>query len=349
MASPFLNSEEYDERAHRLYDDGEYELALDTLKEGLTLYPNAVDLHVGLGYTRLAREEFAWAKQSFEMALLLEPAHEDALVGLGEVLLRFGRHDDALIFFASVPREGSDALFDLLLAMGRALYRERLYGHARRYFEEALDMAPQNAEALAAHAYTLHRSGREAAARRRLRRALALDPQLHEARVYLGHLCYDRGDWRAALDCFQAVPPAEHWDPLALLRLLELKQTFEGLEAGHETLSVWEVRLEELEGEPDEIDDLLEEIAEAGAASEAGSATPDHRVRTREGRILDGSWLEIVAQLRDETGRSTESIAQFMRRHADEQRSLAGIVLPDDDPEDFLRAIARAGLLRIEY
>ena len=58
MATPFLSSEEYDERAHRLYDQGEYETALETLKEGLRLYPNSVELHVGLGYTRLAREEF---------------------------------------------------------------------------------------------------------------------------------------------------------------------------------------------------------------------------------------------------------------------------------------------------
>ena len=58
MPAPFLSSEEYDERAHRQYDSGDYDAALDTLKEGLQLYPSSVDLHVGMGYTRLAREEF---------------------------------------------------------------------------------------------------------------------------------------------------------------------------------------------------------------------------------------------------------------------------------------------------
>jgi hypothetical protein len=65
MPSPFLSSEEYDERAHQLYNEGNYDDALDTLREGLALYPNAVELHVGVGYARVAREEFAWARRSF--------------------------------------------------------------------------------------------------------------------------------------------------------------------------------------------------------------------------------------------------------------------------------------------
>ena len=62
MATPFLSSEEYDERAHQLYNEGQYDEALSVLREGLVLYPNSVELHVGVGYAQLAREEFAWAR-----------------------------------------------------------------------------------------------------------------------------------------------------------------------------------------------------------------------------------------------------------------------------------------------
>ena len=55
MSERFLSSEEYDEQAHELYNDGDYEGALEMLKEGLLLYPNAVELCVGMGYARLAR------------------------------------------------------------------------------------------------------------------------------------------------------------------------------------------------------------------------------------------------------------------------------------------------------
>ena len=68
MPEGFLSSEEYDEQAHQLYNQGDYEGALEMLKEGLSLYPNAVELYVGMGYARLAREEYAWAKGAFERA-----------------------------------------------------------------------------------------------------------------------------------------------------------------------------------------------------------------------------------------------------------------------------------------
>ena len=87
MPNPFLSSEEYDERAHTLYNEGQYDEALDVLREGLSLYPHAVELHVGVGYARLAREEYAWARRAFEEALVLDPEHEDALAGLGETLM----------------------------------------------------------------------------------------------------------------------------------------------------------------------------------------------------------------------------------------------------------------------
>src|SRR5688572_8774111 len=102
MPTPFLSSEEYDERAHQLYNEGNYEDALTMLREGLGLYPNAVELHVGVGYARLARDEFAWARRAFEEALVLDPEHEDALAGLGEVLLRFGQQPQGVKAFRRI-------------------------------------------------------------------------------------------------------------------------------------------------------------------------------------------------------------------------------------------------------
>src|SRR5680860_450264 len=89
MTFSFLSSEEFDEEAHQFYDAGEYDRALEVLQEGLRRFPDGVDLHVGIGYVRLAREEYAWAKLSFEEALVLDADHEDAWVGRGEALLKF--------------------------------------------------------------------------------------------------------------------------------------------------------------------------------------------------------------------------------------------------------------------
>jgi Flp pilus assembly protein TadD len=352
MANSFLGSEEYDERAHRLYDDGEYDSALETLKEGLKLYPHSVELHIGLGYTRLAREEFVWAKQAFEQALVLDPEHEDAFVGLGESLLRFGRREEALLLFARA-REQCDDDLELLLSMGRALYREHLFDEAVEVFECAVDRHADSAEAAAAFGYTLHRRGDLLAARRQLRRALQLDEEHHEARVYLGHLMYDRGDWRGALREFEHIPPADHWDPLAVSRLIELRRALTGVDPAGAELACWQSRLEELDAEGDDIDELLTTLEAAGAADvEAGrspAANGSHAVRLPSGPLLTGSWLEIVRQIRDTSGLPGETIAQFMRRRADEERLRTGIRLPAEDPREFVRAGARAGYWLIEY
>ncbi|MGH7475211.1 MAG: tetratricopeptide repeat protein [Longimicrobiales bacterium] len=358
MATPFLSAEEYDERAHKLYNDGDYDAALETLKEGIRLYPNSVELFVGFGYARLAREEYAWAREAFEKALVLDPEHEDALVGLGEVLLRFGRHKDALGLFDRVRQLVADDDLELLLSIGRALYREEMFEEAREAFAEAATVRPDSAEAAAALGYTLHRLAETNAARRLLRRALKLDGSHHEARIYLGHLHYDRGEWELALEQYEAVPPADHWDPVAIWRLLELKRALHGAGGEAPELKGWAERLDQLENVDDATEALLAEIEQRAAEPsqlELFERDPEsvptqlvHQVRGEGGRVFAGTWLDIVRQMRDAAGRPDETIAEYMRREARDAQRRGQRRVPADDPESFLLALARAGVLKID-
>ena len=97
MSESFLSSDEYDENAHSLYNEGRYDEALDLLRVGVTLYPHAVELHVGMAYAYLAREEYAWARRSFDRAVARDPDHEDALAGLGETLLKIGDRGGVIV------------------------------------------------------------------------------------------------------------------------------------------------------------------------------------------------------------------------------------------------------------
>ena len=212
MAESLLSSDEYDERAHQLYNNGDYRGALEILKEGLSHYPEAVELCVGLGYARLAREEYAWARHAFERAVVLDAAHEDALVGLGETLLCFGEHRQALRLFDRVVSMGLDDDVELMLTIGRALYRAALYTDCHDLFAKVAANRPDSADAAASLGYTLHRLGDDVGAGRQVKRALRLNPDLYEARIYLGHLLYDRGDWEGSLRELEQVPPQEHWD-----------------------------------------------------------------------------------------------------------------------------------------
>ena len=199
MSDPFLNSDEYGDRAHNLYNDGQYDAALEVLKEGLKAFPSAVELHVGIAYARLAREEYGWARRSFEAALGFDPDHEEALAGMGETLLKLGERTAAIRCFDRVLALGFRDDHDLMLQMGRALFREGMVDHARGFFQIAVDGHTGSSEAAACLGYAAHRSGDEDAALYWLRRALDLDPAHAEARIYLGNLLYDRGEYEAAL------------------------------------------------------------------------------------------------------------------------------------------------------
>ena len=363
MPDRFLSSEDYDEQAHQLYNEGDYEGALEMLREGLSLYPNAVELYIGMGYARLAREEYAWARKAFERACVLDPGHEDALVGLGEVLLRFGEYESALRLFDRVQELGFHEDLELMLTMGRALYREQLYLAARDVFARAASARPESAEAAAALGYVLQRLGDEVGSGRQIRRALRLDPDLHEARTYLGHLLYDRGDWEGALREFERVPPVEHWDPLAVWRIMELKRALWHMEHGDARLLPWEERLKELESMEDAIDRLLAEV-EAGAPDEPlrpldasqlelfDGGLPEEveeiQVRTQDGTAYRGSWLGVVRQMRDAAGFGHETLVQFMRRMAERWHESSGVEIPFQDPQAFLRSAAEARLLFLD-
>ncbi|HET7630710.1 MAG TPA: tetratricopeptide repeat protein [Gemmatimonadaceae bacterium] len=378
MPTPFLSSEEYDERAHQLYNEGSYDEALDVLREGLTLYPNSVELHIGVGYARLAREEFAWARRSFEEALVLEPEHEDALAGLGETLLRLGQEEAATRCFNRIFELGYSDDLDLMLQSGRALFREassrersELFELAIRFFEEAVRQAPDSAEAAACLGYAEHRLGDDTAAIASLRNSLRLDAEHAEARIYLANILYDRNDSEGALYHLEQTRPEDHWDELGLWRLIELKRSVYNLPENDPELAPWQARIAELDDDLDDIDELLMEVdvrdalnpermgrhqLEMFGALLSAMADPRevdegprlHQVVGGDGLSFEGSWEEIVLGMRDAGAvDQAASLHEYMKGRAEREFAATGVELPSTDAESFLRALARAGLLRI--
>ncbi len=304
MSDPFLSSEEYDERAHALYNDGRYDEALAMLREGLALYPNAVELHVGVGYARLAREEFAWARRAFDEALVLDPEHEDALAGFGEIALKLGRADEGLHAFERTIELGYEDDTDLMLQIGRALFREGYIDASLSYFERAVAHASDNAEAVACVGYAQHRLGRDRDAIATLRTALALDSGFGEARVYLANLLYDVGDLEIALAEFERTTPEDHWDELGIWRYLELQKAAAGLAEDDPSFAPWEARLGELAEEPDAIDELLAEV-ETQFVEREGAAQAQ-----AQGHLeMLGSLLNGLAKDRDHDSSADEALA----------------------------------------
>ena len=336
MSTPFLSSEEYDERAHALYNEGQYEEALEVLREGLGLYPQSVELHVGVGYARLAREEFAWARQSFETGLVMDANHEDALAGLGETLLKLGQREQALIHFRRILDLGYEDDLDLVLQVGRALFRDEMLEEAREFFETAVRESPELAEAQACLGYVQHRLGKDEEAIAHLERTSAED----------------------------------HWDELGIWRYIDLTKKLKRASDADPEFTEWRNRLGELAGETDPIDDMLAEI-ETRAAEEAESKDRaqlelfstlladlaerrreeemvEHSVRTHDGVEFRGSWDRIVRAMKESNAlMQGRSVQEFMATEARRGFSLTGVKIPTSDAESFLRGSADAGLLRI--
>jgi Flp pilus assembly protein TadD len=371
MLDPFLSSDEYDERAHQLYNEGQYDEAVEVLRQGLSLYPDAVELHVGVGYAHLAREEYAWARRGFRRALALEPEHEDALAGMGEVLLKLGESQAAVKSFDRVLELGFREDLDIVLQMGRALFRGGLMEEARRFFGVAASAHPESAEAAACVGYAAHRLAREQEAVDWLARALALEPGHAEARIYLANLLYDRGDYERALLEFAKTEPDDHWDELGIWRVIELRKTIYRLVDDDPELKPWLVRLADLAGEADATDLLLAELEAAGAEGapardptqlelfgtlltelqerrRRGRGADVHRVAMPDGTTYTGTWEDIVGRMRDAdrlfAGRT---IPEFLAGAAARAARLTGVVIPATDAESFIRGSAEAGLLRI--
>jgi tetratricopeptide (TPR) repeat protein len=317
---------------------------------------------------------------------VLEPEHEDGLAGLGETLLKFGQPDAALRCFHRTLELGYADDIDLMLQVGRTLFREasvreerRLFEEARHFFDVATEQAPEMAEAVACVGYVLHRLGDDDGAVKQLRRALQLDGDHTEARIYLANILYDRGEFEAALYHFERTSPDDHWDELGLWRLIELKRSTYKLDDEDPELRPWDERLTELSSGVDEVDELLMELEPArhdsalereaevargqlelfgtllnGLADQKregeadGQRSSEHSIMMRDGRQYAGSWDDIVRRMRDaDNAYADRTVEEYMRRTATRCYSETGVRIPSHDAESFIRAIAHAGLLRI--
>ena len=370
MSARFMSSDEYDELAHRLYNEGRYDDALGLLKEGVSLYPHATELHVGMSYAYLVREEFGWARLSFRQALALDPDHEDALAGYGEVLLKLGQKTEALEQFEHILGLGFRDDHDLMLQIGRALFRDGLVAPALRYFEFAVTSHPDSADASACIGYASHRLGREGAAFFWLRRALALEPFHADARIYLANLLYDRGESDAALHHLEQTAPEDHFDELSLWRTIDLKKPCRRLADDDPSLGPWLERLAGVAAERQDIDLLLAEIethqldgtirnphqlelfgalvTDPQSIKRRSNPGDSHLVATLAGHLFKGTWEEILVQMKSADGElAAASLREFMTSVARRGRAETGVVIPVTDAEAFIRGSAQAGVLRI--
>ena len=210
---------------------------------------------------------------------------------------------------------------------------------AKQYFETAVQAGARQRRGgrvrrLRAAPAGRRRAGSAAA----LRRALQLDEDHVEARIYLGNLLYDRGDFEARCTTSIARRPRTTGTSWASGACSSSRSRSTGSRTTTSSSKPWEARLAELAGEPDSHrrdarrdrecrrggpDGQLELfVAEAVPPTErtddpqvppARMDSSRHSVVTAEGSTLDGTWDEIVSLLRDASGEFADrSVSDFM-------------------------------------
>lgn len=356
------NYEQFDAEAQRLYEAGAYDQALGVLRQGLGLFPESTELLVSLGYTRLAREEYAWARAAFDSALQIDGEHEEALAGLGDALLKLGERATAFRAFETLIDLGYDGDVELMLCAGRSLLREGLLRRAERFFRLAHAADPESPDAALDLAFTFYRDGDPEGALFWSREAVRLDPEFADARALYGNVLYERGDFRGALAQLETIAAPNVGDPAVAWRIIELKRRLHDLPPDAPELQPYLLVLEELASDPSPEDRLLAEL-EAQAAGHAmrsrnqldlfgrpPQAAPDvsHRVRAANGTVYEGDWDAIVRAMRNGSDRPTISLADFMRAEALRLRALTGVSISWETARAFIEDSARVGALEIE-
>jgi tetratricopeptide (TPR) repeat protein len=259
---------------------------------------------------------------------------------------------------------------ELMLQIGRALFREGLIAPAHRFFDLAAAAHPESPDAAACLGYAAHRLGNDAGALYWLRRALEIEAGYSEARIYLANLLYDRGETEAALHHLERTQPEDHFDELGIWRHIELKKTIYRLPDEDPELTPWLTRLGEVAGEPDPIDMLLAEVeaqqadggirdphqlelfgtllSELHAMQKKPGHGESHQVVTLAGQTIRGSWDEILLQMKAADGEWAHgSLDDCMASLARRGQAETGVVIPTTDAEAFIRGSAEAGVLRI--
>lgn len=202
-----LRTQPQDASARHLYGVVLLELgqalpALQQLDQAAALQPGAAFIHYNRGNALSALASHEAAAEAFGTATSINPSLAEAWFNRGVALRHLGRNQQARMSFEQAVLLRS-ALLPGHLALARVCLELDQLEAARNSAMKALELQPDQPEALNLLGVALHRSGQVAAALEQYDKAIASDAAAAEAWNNRGNALHDLGRSEDALGSFQ--------------------------------------------------------------------------------------------------------------------------------------------------
>lgn len=133
---------------------GNYDEALASFNQALTVAPGCFDCYYNIGYANLQKKAHAEAEAAFKKALEIKPDYADAFNGLANLYNAQRRFDEAAAASAKAAElagaggaAGGTGSVDALYNQGVILWNAGKIPEAKKQFEQVITLNPNHAEA----------------------------------------------------------------------------------------------------------------------------------------------------------------------------------------------------------
>jgi len=135
------------QEAYQAQMDAEYEQAVDLYRRSIAIHPTA-EAHTYLGWTLHFQGKLEEAIEECKKAIELDPDFGNPYNDIGAYLIELGRHDEAISWLErAIEAKRYDPRHYPYYNLGRVFVAKEMYNRAREYFEQALRIDPQYAQA----------------------------------------------------------------------------------------------------------------------------------------------------------------------------------------------------------
>jgi type IV pilus biogenesis/stability protein PilW len=185
---------------------GNWELAYFNLLKASRLSPKVAKIHYALGTTQLYRKDFEDARKELNETLRLDQKFADAYNNLGVVALRQEKWDEAIALLEKALLQIDYQTPEKALTnIGHAYFKKKDYPKALEYLNRALAIDPELEEARRNLAGVFLAAGRLDKARDLLLKILDHDPGYAAGHLQLGIVFYKNQETAKAKEEFAAV------------------------------------------------------------------------------------------------------------------------------------------------